>query len=60
MSPKGIRQKCHVTHTDKRLHSLHRKLQHEGVTEEYDVIIKEQLAEGVIERAPLVSQSKEF
>ena len=44
----------------KRLHSLHRKLQREGLTEEYDAITKEQLAEGVIEEAPLVSQSKEF
>ena len=44
----------------KRLHSLHRKLQREGLTEEYDAIIKEQLAEGVIEKTPLVSQSKNF
>ncbi|XP_067039928.1 uncharacterized protein [Acropora muricata] len=44
----------------KRLHSLNRKLQREGLTEEYDAIIKEQLAEGVIEKAPPVSQSKEF
>ena len=44
----------------KRLHSLHRKLQREGLTEEYDAIIKEQLTKGVIEKAPLVSQSKEF
>ena len=44
----------------KRLHSLNRKLQREGLTEEYGTIIKEQLAEGVIEKAPPVSQSKEF
>ena len=44
----------------KRLHSLNRKLQREGLTEEYNAIIKEQLAEGVIEKAPPVSQSKEF
>ena len=44
----------------KRLHSLHRKLQREGLTEEYEAIIKEQLTKGVIEKAPLVSQSKEF
>ena len=44
----------------KRLHSLQRKLQREGLTEEYDAIVEEQLAEGVIEKAPLVSQSKEF
>ena len=39
----------------KRLHSLNRKLQREGLTEEYGTIIKEQLAEGVIEKAPPVS-----
>ena len=44
----------------KRLHSLNRKLQREGLTEEYGAIIKEQLDEGVIEKAPPVSQSKEF
>ncbi|XP_068723318.1 uncharacterized protein [Montipora capricornis] len=44
----------------KRLHSLNRKLQRKGLTEEYGTIIKEQLAEGVIEEAPPVSQSKEF
>ena len=44
----------------KRLHSLNRKLQCEGLTEEYGAIIQEQLAEGVVEKAPLVAQSKEF
>ena len=44
----------------KRLHSLNRKLQREDLTGEYDAIIKEQLAEGVIEKVPPVSQSKEF
>ena len=44
----------------KRLHSLNRKLQREDLTEEYGVIIKEQLDKGVIEKAPPVLQSKEF
>ena len=39
----------------KKLHSPHRKLQREGLTEQYDAIIKEQLAEGVIKEAPLVA-----
>ena len=44
----------------KRLQSLNRKLQREGLTEQYDAIIQEQLKEGVIEKAPPVSQQKEF
>ena len=43
-----------------RFHSLNRKFQREGLTEEYDAIIKEQLAQGVVEKSPPVSQSKEF
>ena len=45
----------------KRLKNLSRKLQREGLTAQYDAIIQEQLAEGVIEKAPPVSQpQKEF
>jgi len=45
----------------KRLKNLTRKLQREDLTVEYDGIIQEQLTEGVIEKAPPVSQpEKEF
>ena len=45
----------------KRLKNLTRKLQREDLTDEYDGIIQEQLTEGVIEKAPPVSQpEKEF
>ena len=45
----------------KWLKSLNKKLQHKGLTALYDAIIQEHLAEGVIERAPSISQSqKEF
>ena len=45
----------------KRLKNLSRKLQREELTAQYDAIIQEQLAEGVIEKAPPVSQpQKEF
>ena len=45
----------------KRLKSLNKKLQREGLSAQYDAIIQEQLVEGVIEKAPSISQSqKEF
>ena len=47
----------------KRLANLSKKLQREGLTEQYDAIIQEQLSEGVIEKAPTVSNvqpQKEF
>lgn len=45
----------------KRLKNLSRKLQREGLTEQYDAIIQEQLSEDIIENAPPVSQPlKEF
>ena len=45
----------------KRLKNLNKKLQHEGLTAQYDAIIQEQLAESVIEKAPSTSWSqKEF
>lgn len=45
----------------KRLKNLTRKLQREDLTVEYNGIIQEQLTEGVIEKAPPVSQpEKEF
>ena len=41
--------------------NLSKKLQREGLTAQYDAIIQEQLTEGVIEKAPPVSQpEKEF
>ena len=39
---------------------LNRKLERDCLTKDYDDIIKDQLAEGVIEKAPPVSQPKEF
>lgn len=44
----------------KRLKNLSKKLQQEALTAQYDAIIQEQLREGVIEKAPPVSQQKEF
>ena len=44
----------------RRLQKLNRKLECDCLTKDYDDIIKEQLAEGVIEKAPPVSQPKEF
>ena len=47
----------------KRLKNLSRKLQRDGLTEQYDAIIQEQLTEGVIEKAPPISPAqplKEF
>ncbi|XP_044179068.1 ankyrin-3-like, partial [Acropora millepora] len=44
----------------RRLQKLNRKLEREGLTKDYDDIIKDQLAEGIIEKAPPVSQSNEF
>ncbi|XP_044170793.1 uncharacterized protein LOC122954979 [Acropora millepora] len=44
----------------RRLQKLNRKLEGEGLTKDYDDIIKDQLAEGIIEKAPPVSQSNEF
>ena len=45
----------------KRLKNLSKKLQREGLTAQFDAIIQEQLTEGVIEKAPPVSQpEKEF
>ena len=45
----------------KRLKNLSKKLQQEALTAQYDAIIQEQLREGVIEKAPPVSQpEKEF
>ena len=47
----------------KRLVNLSKKLQREGLTEQYDAIIQEQLSEDVIEKAPPVSNvqpQKEF
>ena len=44
----------------RRLQKLNRKLESDCLTKDYDDIIKEQLAEGVIEKAPPVSQPKEF
>ena len=44
----------------RRLQKLNRKLERECLTKDYDDIIKDQLAEGVIEKAPPVSQPKEF
>ena len=39
---------------------LTRKLQREGLTEQYDGIIQELLEEGVVEKVPTVAQPKEF
>ena len=44
----------------KRLQTLSKKLQREDLTEQYDCIIQEQLAEGVVHKAPPVLQPKEF
>ena len=43
----------------KRLQTLSRRLQKEGLTEQYDAIIREQLEHGVIEKTPTISQPKE-
>ena len=43
----------------KRLQTLSRRLQKEGLTEQYDAIIREQLEDGVIEKTPTISQPKE-
>ena len=44
----------------KRVRNLNRRLEREGIADQYDAIILEQLVEGVIEDAPPVPQSKEF
>lgn len=44
----------------RRLQKLNRKLECDCLTKDCDDIIKEQLAEGVIEKAPPISQPKEF
>ena len=44
----------------RRLQKLNRKLECDCLTKDYDDIINEQLAEGVIKKAPPVSQPKEF
>ena len=44
----------------KRLEQLIRKLQRNGNYENYNIIIQEQLQQGVIETAPTVSSGKEF
>ena len=46
--------------SQKTTKKLNRKLERDCLTKDYDDIIKEQLAEGVIEKAPSVSQPKEF
>ena len=44
----------------KRLASLHRKLQKDELSEQYDSIIQAQLTSGITEEAPAVSREKEF
>ena len=44
----------------KRLTSLHRKLERDGLSEQYESIIRDQLASGIIEEAPVVAHGKEF
>jgi hypothetical protein len=44
----------------KRLASLHRKLQKDELSEQYDSIIRDQLASGIIEEAPDIPHGKEF
>ena len=44
----------------KRLTSLHRRLERDGLSEQYESIIRDQLASGIIEEAPVVAHGKEF
>ena len=44
----------------KRLTSLHRSLERDGLSEQYESIIRDQLASGIIEEAPVVVHGKEF
>ena len=44
----------------RRLNHLTKRLQRDGLTTEYDSIIREQLSEGIVERAPEFPSNKKF
>ena len=44
----------------RRLNHLTKRLQRDELTTDYDSIIREQLSEGIVERAPEVSSNKKF